>query len=390
MKGTIQLGKIAGIAIGLHYSWFIIAGLVTWSLARGFLPALNRDWTELTYWVTGVFGALLLFVSVLLHELAHSLVAKARGFEVGGITLFVLGGVSNLRADARHARDEFIIAAVGPASSLLLAAVFWVALLLIPDGPRTPAIAVLMYLTLTNLLLAAFNMVPAFPLDGGRVLRSILWGATGNISMATRVAAWGGQIVGFLMIGYGLYQVFQDNAFGGVWLAVIGWFLQSVARASMKEHRVSSATRPDSSLRRIGTAEAMQRFPQTIGPDATVYDAVYGGLWRYGLNALPVLQGGDLVGIVTLTNIRSVPTNLWPLRHVGEIMTRAPLKTAHPDDDLSVVIGLLERNPIGQVPIVEGGRLVGLISRADVIRHLNALGALDDSLKRSLGIYAGD
>ena len=204
MKSTVPLGRIAGIEIGIHYSWFIILGLITWTLSNSLLPSLNRSWSETTLWALGLLLAILLFASVLVHELAHSIVAKARGFEVKGITLFLLGGVSSLQSDARRARDEFIISAVGPAASLVLAGLFWLIILIIgrdavvvwfPQRQSLDAIeAALNYLWFLNLLLAIFNLLPAFPLDGGRVLRSILWAVTGSYVKATKVAARGGQL----------------------------------------------------------------------------------------------------------------------------------------------------------------------------------------------------
>ena len=211
MKSSIRLGKIAGVDVGIHYSWFAVLALVSWSLSRGLLPEHFPGWSGHAYWATGVLAALALFASVLVHELAHSLVAKARGFPVEGITLFLLGGVSNLKAESRHPRDELVISAVGPLTSLGLAAFFGLALALLRDSDastassvwfltmvdlaNSPLAAVVWYVALVNLLLAGFNLLPAFPLDGGRVLRSVVWGFTGSLSRATGVAARGGQIV---------------------------------------------------------------------------------------------------------------------------------------------------------------------------------------------------
>ena len=188
MRSTIRLGKIAGIDIGIHYSWFFILALVTWSLASGFFPSLNPQWSVSLRWGLALISAILLFASVLVHELAHSLIAKSRGFVVEGITLFFLGGVSSLKAEARHAKDEFVISAVGPVTSLVLGIIFWILLQVIGGStlsptpmvrggePVTPLQAIFGYLTFINILLAIFNTLPAFPLDGGRVLRSIIWG----------------------------------------------------------------------------------------------------------------------------------------------------------------------------------------------------------------------
>ena len=225
MKASIRLGSIAGVEVGLHYSWFLVVVLVSWSLSVSFLPDRYPGWSEPTYWIAGVASALLLFVSVLVHEMAHSLVARARGFPVSGITLFVLGGVSNLKADARKASDEFVIATVGPLTSFVLAAVLWLVWLVVGDG-KSPVDAILFYLAFINALLGAFNMLPAFPLDGGRVLRSAIWALTGSHTKATRISSLAGQIVGIGMMVLGVVQFLWGGSFiSGIWLALLGWFL---------------------------------------------------------------------------------------------------------------------------------------------------------------------
>ncbi|MFW6151149.1 MAG: site-2 protease family protein, partial [Chloroflexota bacterium] len=196
MKSSIRLGRIAGIEIGIHYTWIFIFILVSWSLAQGFFPQYYPGWDQVTYWLTGVIAALLLFVSVLLHELAHSLVAQARGMKVQSITLFIFGGVSNIEEEAEQPRIEFAMAIVGPVTSLALAGMFW-ALLQTAGDRQSPLAATLGYLALINVILGVFNLLPAFPLDGGRVLRSILWGRTGSLSRATNTAATVGRLFGW-------------------------------------------------------------------------------------------------------------------------------------------------------------------------------------------------
>lgn len=253
LRASISLGKIAGVDVGIHYSMFALLGLVSWSLAVGFLPDHFRGWQTGVYWATGAVSALLLFASVLVHELAHSLLAVARGFPVHGITLFVLGGVSNLRAESRRPGDEFAISLIGPVTSLTLSAAFGLAMLGFLSGPRTgvelwfitlvhldnsAGAAIVWYLALINLLLAVFNLLPAFPLDGGRLLRSALWALSGSFSIATRVATRGGQITGLGMMGLGVLVVLQANFLGGLWFSLIGWFLLSAATGSRRDLEV--------------------------------------------------------------------------------------------------------------------------------------------------------
>ena len=376
MKSTVPLGRIAGIEIGIHYSWFIILGLITWTLSNGLLPSLNRSWSETTLWALGLLLAILLFASVLVHELAHSIVAKARGFEVKGITLFLLGGVSSLQSDARRARDEFIISAVGPAASLVLAGLFWLIILIIgrdavviwfPQARSLDAIeAALNYLWFLNLLLAIFNLLPAFPLDGGRVLRSILWAVTGSYLKATRVAARGGQLAGLALVAFGVWQIFGGNHLGGIWYAIIGWFLQSTAGSSLREAEA------DDAMRGIYVREAMQQNVDTLGPEVTVFQAVYDFFLQRGMRAMPVSEGNRLIGIISLSDVKGIPQERWGYETVRDHMTPAPLKSLTPDDELSDALTLMAEHSLNQAPVLERDRLVGMLTRADIIRYLHS------------------
>ena len=382
MKASIHLGKIAGVDVGIHYSWFAVLALVTWSLSDGFLPQHFRGWAAAVYWGTGIAAALLLFASVLFHELAHSLVAKARGFPVRGITLFLLGGVSNLTAESRRARDEFVISAVGPLSSLALAAAFGIATYAFQDGrardaadlwllttvsvSNTPLAAVVWYLALVNLLLAAFNLLPAFPLDGGRVLRSVIWATTGSLSRATSIAARGGQVVGILLMGLGALQAFQGNFLGGLWYAFVGWFLHGAATSSRR------AVTAEAEFEGIRVIDVMDRQPATIGPEASIPEAVYEHFMRPGVRSLAVCEGASLVGIITLADIKGVPREWWPRLTVRDRMTPMPLRQVEPGDRLFHAFDLLGQHSIHQAPVLEGDRLVGMLSRAHIIRYLHA------------------
>ena len=216
MDASVRLGKIRGIEIGIHYTWIFAFALITWSLAAGFFPILYPGWSTGTYWLVGAVASALLFVSVLVHEMAHSLVAVSRGIPVESITLFIFGGVSGLRAEARDPRDELLIAGVGPASSLLLAGFFFLLFVALRGAPEQVT-ALLGYLALINGLLGVFNLLPGFPLDGGRLLRGAVWQVTGDLVQATNVAAGAGQLLAFLLIVWGLFQFFQANFLGGIW-----------------------------------------------------------------------------------------------------------------------------------------------------------------------------
>src|ERR1700680_1905471 len=224
MPGSFRIGKIAGIDIDINVSWIIILVLLTVSLATGWFPQLYPGWSSATYWLVGLISALLLFVSVLLHELAHSLVARRRGLPVKNITLFIFGGVSNIEQEPKSAGIEFQMAVVGPLTSLLIGAVCY--LLQLPlRGTNSPLQGILFYLAVTNILLGIFNLIPGFPLDGGRVLRSIVWKISGSMRRATRVATITGQIIGYLFILLGIWLFFTSNILDGIWLGFIGWFM---------------------------------------------------------------------------------------------------------------------------------------------------------------------
>ncbi len=363
MKSSFRLFRIAGIDIGVHYTWIFIFVFISWSLAQGFFPQAYAGWDTLTYWITGIIAALMLFVSVLLHELAHSLVAKRRGIPVASITLFFFGGVSNLEEEPKKPMAEFTMAIVGPGTSLVLALVFWL-LYLIPADKTGPLAAMLSYLALINLILAVFNLLPGFPLDGGRVLRSIIWGATGNLVKATNIAGRIGQLLGWALIGVGIYFIFFVSIVSGLWMAFIGWFLSGAASASRREVTVRE------SLSGIRVRDFVDLNTTTISPETTVAEMVDNIFRRQHGRAVPVCRDGKLLGIVSITDVRGLPQEKWPTTPVADIMTREPLYTASPQDDLNTVMKLLAQHDINQVPIQQDGQCVGLLSRADIIRHI--------------------
>ena len=231
MTGSFRIGSVAGIDLRIHYTWLFALVLVSWSLADGFFPAAFPSFDPITDWLLGIVSALLLFASVLIHELSHSVMAMKRGLAVHSITLFIFGGVSAIAGEPRAAKDEFAISVVGPLTSLALSACFW-GLGLALGTSDTPAAAVTLYLAFINLALGIFNLVPGFPLDGGRVLRSVLWGATHNFRRATKIATYVGQAFGFLLIGWGLLRLLSGDFLGGMWTAFLGWFLNSAAEAT--------------------------------------------------------------------------------------------------------------------------------------------------------------
>ena len=364
MKSTFRLGSIAGIDVGIHYSWFVVLALFSWSLSGTLLPERYPDWASTTYWATGIVAALLLFVSVLIHELAHSVVARARGFTVQGITLFLLGGVSSLKVEARGPRDEFLISVVGPATSLVLFLLLLMVYLAIPMK-NTPIAAVVWYLWVINLVLALFNLLPAFPMDGGRILRSGVWWVTGNLAAATKVASRGGQIIGLLLIAVGVFEFTQGIFFGFLSIA-IGWFLYSAATRSKQEVELKA------SLRTISVGDVMEPDPETIGPEATIADAMFGHFLKRGKHAILVCEDGRLTGIITITDVNGLSQERWNYLRVKEVMTAMPLQSVKPEDELYEALAFLSEHSVNQAPVLIEGSLVGLLNRGDVIRHLHS------------------
>ncbi len=364
MRGSFRLGRIAGIEIGVHYTWILAFLLIAWSLAVGFFPQSYPGWSRATYWATGIIASLLLFVSVLAHEMAHSLVATARGMRVQSIVLFIFGGVSNIESEPEKPQVEFTMSVVGPLSSLVLAGIFW-GLQYAVGHKGSPAAAVLGYMAQINALLAAFNILPGFPLDGGRVLRSIIWRTTGSLSKATNIAATVGQVFGWGLIAYGVFLILlTSNFLNGLWIAFIGWFLNSAADASRREVTVREH------LSGVRVKDVMDTTPECVGPNVPVDVVVRENFIQHGRRAVPVCHDEELAGIVTLTDVKKLPQQAWLQTPVQTIMTRPPLHTVQKDDDLNTALKLLGENSLNQVPVLDGRRLVGLLSRSDVIRYL--------------------
>jgi Zn-dependent protease/CBS domain-containing protein len=363
MQGSFKLGSIAGIDIRVHYTWLFAFFLIAWSLALGYFPTSNRDLGPATSWVLGAVAALLLFGSVLVHELAHSLVATARGLRVESITLFIFGGVSSIATEATSATDEFLVAVVGPLTSLALAGIFWAIGQV--TGPASAAGAVAGYLAQANLLLGLFNIVPGFPLDGGRVFRSIVWAITGDMARATRIASYVGQAVAFVLIGWGVVNVLSGRLFDGLWIAFIGWFLNNGAEGSRQQVALHGA------LDGVSVTSVMDASPEVASLQLNLRDFMLEHALKRGKRALPVVDNGRLVGIVSITDGAHVPQDAWATTPVGQVMTRAPLKTLGPDADLSAALQLMVENGVHQIPIVQNGNLLGMLSRADVMRYLH-------------------
>jgi len=364
MQGSWKLGSIGGISIYLHYTWLLAFFLIVGSLALGYFPMSGESAGSVTYWVLGAVAAILLFASVLVHELGHSFVARSRGLRVDNITLFIFGGVSNITREPRTARDEFLISVVGPVISLALAAFFWAIGQVLAPGSAVSAIA--RYLASANLLLGLFNIVPAFPLDGGRVFRSIVWAITGDMVRSTQVASYTGQLIAFALIGWGVLQALSGDVFGGLWTGFIGWFLNSGAEASRQQASAENI------LARVPVTSVMDASPETVSQELSANQFVLEHVLGHHQRALPVVDGGRLVGIMSITDARHLDQGAWPTTKVGEVMTHVPLKTLGPEATVADAMNLMIDNGLHQVPIIERGALVGMVSRAHVMQALQS------------------
>jgi Zn-dependent protease/CBS domain-containing protein len=369
VPGSIRIGTIAGIPLRVHHTWLFAFLLIAWSLASGYFPAISQGWGLATYWILGIIAALGLFASVVIHELSHSLVAMARGYRVRHITLFIFGGVSSVEGEAKRPWDEFIMSVVGPLASFALAVAFWGAWHLFPNLSK-PLGATLLYLAAINGMVAVFNMLPGFPLDGGRVLRSIIWGLTKNLRRATDLSSFAGQGLGFVFVFLGLSQFLNGNVLNGLWIVFVGWFLNSNAESS-RQH-----LRPAENLRNWRVSDLMSSEPALAKPDLTVQSFVFDHVIPLGIRAMPIMDDGHLIGIVSLADAKKVPTGFWPRTPVRAVMTPAPLRTIAAEQDVATAISLLADGDLAQMPVLSDGKVVGMLSRADVLRLAQFSGEL--------------
>ena len=358
-----KLGKFQGISLQIDATWIIIFLLITFSLTRQFQEDFPH-WNLLKVWGSGIAASLLFFASVLFHELAHSLVAKMKGISVRSITLFIFGGVAHLDREANRPLTEFLIALAGPLSSLLLAALFsgvWA----LTRGHLEMISALSGLLGGINLTLAIFNLVPGFPLDGGRLLRSILWGISGDFIRATRHAAGLGKVIAYLFIIGGFTTAIFGNFLNGLWIGLIGWFLLSAAQ----QHYAQAQLR--NSLTGIRAGEVMTKNCLRISPSITLGEFVDNYLFHFGGHCFLVTEQDQLKGILTLNELNPVPRERWPETSVGEVMIPLDrLRWVTPEQDVMRILESMDRENIDQVPVIDQGRLAGVIGRQEILHLL--------------------
>ncbi len=369
MRSTIKLGSVFGVPIGLNFSWFLTFGFVILILAVRVYPDVFPDSSVWLYWFMAVLSGLLFFASILTHEMAHSLVARAFGIPVKGITLFIFGGVAQITREAARPLAEFVMAFAGPATSVLLAGVFGLLWWLTGAAEDQPLPVVLQWLWLMNLILGAFNMAPGFPMDGGRILRSVLWGVTGNYRRSTHWASRVGQLMGYGLMALGFAGVLRLvswlDPIGSLWLIVLGMFLEGAARQSWRQVRTLEF------LRGFHARDVMTTELPTSEASASVAEALAANPAVLSSGALLMVDGGRVVGLVQADALARLQRSRWPTTPASELMTpTSGVRVVGPDEDAASLIQTMEAEDLSSLPVVEGGRLLGIVSKHGVARLL--------------------
>jgi Zn-dependent protease/CBS domain-containing protein len=359
----VKLFKLLGFEVKIDWSWLIIAGLVTWSLAAGLFPYLYHGLSTQTYWIMGIVGALGLFVSIVLHEFCHSIVARRFGMRMKGITLFIFGGVAEMGDEPPSAKAEFTMAIVGPLSSMVIGAIFYgIYLWGLAEGWPTPVNGVTRYLGWINGLLAAFNLLPAFPLDGGRVLRSILWGAKQNLRWATRVSSTIGSAFGIALIILGVFSFIRGNLIGGIWWFLIGLFLRGAAQMSYQQLLVRKA------LEGEHVSRFMNPHPVTVPSTLTVEQLVEDYIYKYHYKMFPVMEGDQLVGCITTRQVKELPREEWSRETIARLADKcSPENTIAPQTYAIKALAAMNQTGISRLLVVDHDRLVGVVTLKDLL-----------------------
>ncbi len=371
MKAQIKLGTVFGVELGLHYSWFVIALLITFSLVTNF-HATNRDWTEAAVWSAAILTSVLFFAALFAHELSHAMVAKAKGLPIHKITLFLLGGMAQMEAEPSDPSTEFWMAIAGPITSaaiglILLAiarALGWVPW---TTSAQTLGVAVLVWLGYINLTLGVFNMIPGFPLDGGRVLRAIIWWITGNADRSTKIAAQVGQLIGTGFIAFGIISFFGRGGFGGLWFAIIGWFVLQAAGASLLQLKIGSV------LRGLRVRDVMSEDCPSVDGSMGLQEFVDEQLLKTGRRCFLVVDNHHVAGLITPHEVRSIERARWPFVTVRDAMR--PVDAIHslsPDAPAMQALEIMGREDVNQLPIVVDGRLQGIVSRGHLLQVMHS------------------
>jgi len=365
-ENSLNLFKIYGIQVAIHHTWIIVFLLVAWSLSKGYYPHKILNLEDTTYWVMGGVSSFLLFACVLLHELSHSIVAIKNGMKIKSITLFIFGGVAHIEGEPNKALIEFKIAIAGPVCSIALGIFFFIIEKIFNLLNFHPAITlVLSYLFLINITLAVFNLIPGFPLDGGRILRAFFWMKTKNFTYATEIATKSGKIVAFLLITFGAIQIISGSLTGGVWFILIGLFLQFAAQGSYQQVVMRE------NLRGLTIGDVMRSPVVYIDEDFTIDQLVEKYFLSYNYTSFPVLINGGPVGMITLDEIKRIPKDQWPFTRVSDVFVRLPSNLVlKPEDNAFEALNKMSAGKHRKLPVVQDGVLVGIVTYKDLLHFI--------------------
>ncbi len=363
MIKKVELARISGIPIKLDLSWFIILAFITWTLAAGFFPTKFPGLDKFTYLVMGLLSALLLFVSVLLHELSHSLVARRYNIPIKGITLFIFGGIAEMDQEPPTARSEVFMAAAGPLCSGVLALIFLVISNFFTNFvPYEPIIGILQYCVFINTALMIFNLVPGFPLDGGRILRAAIWSYTGDIKKATRITSRIGSSMGVFLIIFGFFSIFTGNFIGGLWLALIGMFIKGAADTGYQQLLSGNI------LEGVKVSDIMTRDLITVNDSITLDRLVDDYFLKHRFNSYPVVSDGELLGMVSIHDVKKIPREEWREVTVSRVLNSRVIEfCVNPGDDATDAMTRMVKNGLGRLPVLDNGKLAGIVSHRDIM-----------------------
>ncbi len=380
MRGSIKLFTVLGIPVDINPTWLVAVALITWSLATAAYPSFFEFWSTTQYWLAGIITTLLLFTSVLAHELGHSLVALSQGLKVRGITLLLFGGVSKIQGQASRPRNEFLIAFAGPAVSLvigILLIAWWLNFAPVYEDQVKLFHGVIFFTGWMNILVAGFNMLPGYPMDGGRVLRSAVWGFTGSTQRATRVAFLVGRVVFYLLIGWGAWQILTGDLVGGIWIALIGWFLMSSARGEIEGERAERATESVEALDQLDfeVEFATRPMPPMVESTWSVEQITHQGVPSSPLASMPVARQGELIGFIVRRDLDAVPLEHRGEISIGELMNPDSLRVIAKSESARDALRSMDSNRVNQLVVMDGDYVAGLVTREDIVQALLRLRA---------------
>ncbi|NQW21241.1 MAG: site-2 protease family protein [Chloroflexi bacterium] len=386
MRGSLKLFTVFGIPVDINPTWLIAVAIITWSLSTTAYPSFFGFWSTTQYWIAGAITTLLLFTSVLAHELGHSLVALSQGLKVRGITLLLFGGVSKIQGEASRPRNEFFIAFAGPAVSLIIGIVligWWINFGPIYKNEVTLLKGVVFFTGWMNILVAGFNLLPGYPMDGGRVLRSAVWGFTGDSGRATKVAYVVGRVVFYALIGWGVWQVLTGDIVGGIWIVMIGWFLMSSARSEIQGERAKQASDSLTSIDKIdhlgfGVDAATRPMPPIIESTWSVEQMTLQDLPENPLASMPVGRQGELVGFIVRQDLDIVPAERKGHVSVGDLMNPNSLQIISKNDSMREALWSMDRHKVNQLVVMDTDFVIGIVTREDIVRTLLQFRATTD------------